>query len=105
MLDSSGFQASADVHHAACRWRASSWCPPFAGEGAYGKVYMGLNLHSGVMMAVKELQLVGRRGSEEVNAQLRELTQVSAWLCCNGVCNVAYPLVALDYAVSCCEPR
>lgn len=47
-----------------------------SGEGAYGKVWMGLDLSTGNMMAVKELQLVGRRGSKEVENQLKELTQV-----------------------------
>lgn len=49
-----------------------------SGEGAYGKVYLGMNSKTGQLMAVKALQLVGRSGSEEVNEQLRELYQVGA---------------------------
>jgi hypothetical protein len=49
-----------------------------AGEGAYGKVFEGLNKHTGELMAVKALQLLGRPDSEAVQTQLQELTQV----CC-----------------------
>jgi hypothetical protein len=51
-----------------------------AGEGAYGKVFEGLNKHTGELMAVKALQLLGRPDSEAVQTQLQELTQVR--LCC-----------------------
>lgn len=47
----------------------------FAGEGAYGQVYLGLNEESGELMAVKSLQLLGRRGSRESQTQLSELKQ------------------------------
>lgn len=47
-----------------------------AGEGAYGKVYAGLNQLTGELMAVKALELVGRSGSAEAQAQLAELEQV-----------------------------
>jgi serine/threonine protein kinase len=47
-----------------------------AGEGAYGKVFEGLNKHTGELMAVKALQLLGRPDSEAVQTQLQELTQV-----------------------------
>jgi serine/threonine protein kinase len=46
-----------------------------AGEGAYGQVYLGLNEKSGELMAVKSLQLLGRRGSRESQTQLSELKQ------------------------------
>lgn len=51
--------------------------PAAAGEGAYGKVYLGLDQETGAMMAVKTLPLVGRKGSSESEAQLQELKQVS----------------------------
>jgi len=55
--------------------------PRCAGEGAYGKVYAGLNQVTGELMAVKTLQLVGRGGGSEAQAQLQELKQVR----CSGV--------------------
>lgn len=47
-----------------------------AGEGAYGKVYCGLNQTSGELMAVKVLELIGVSGSRQSEAQLSELRQV-----------------------------
>lgn len=61
-----------------------------AGEGAYGKVYAGLNQLTGELMAVKTLELVGRSGSAEAKAQLAELVQVGcvararAPVCCTA---------------------
>jgi hypothetical protein len=42
-------------------------------------VFEGLNKHTGELMAVKALQLLGRPDSEAVQTQLQELTQVR---CC-----------------------
>ena len=52
------------------------------GEGAYGKVYAGLNTSTGELMAVKALELVGRSGSAESKAQLAELVQVRVCAVC-----------------------
>lgn len=62
---------------------------PPPGEGAYGKVYAGLNQVTGELMAVKTLQLLGRGGCSESQAQLQELKQVIIGCCCviiQGLC-------------------
>jgi serine/threonine protein kinase len=46
-----------------------------AGEGAYGKVYAGLNQSTGELMAVKVLQL-GRGSSGAASAHLTEVLKV-----------------------------
>jgi hypothetical protein len=46
-----------------------------AGEGAYGKVYAGLNQFTGELMAVKALQL-GRGNSGAASAHLQEVMKV-----------------------------
>ena len=45
------------------------------GEGAYGRVYAGLNQKTGELMAVKVLDLMDRRGNH-MQTQLAELQQV-----------------------------
>ncbi|WIA31226.1 hypothetical protein OEZ86_001224 [Tetradesmus obliquus] len=50
-------------------------CGRLLGEGAYGKVFEGLNKRTGELMAVKALTLLGRPDSEAVRNQLQELTQ------------------------------
>lgn len=47
-------------------------------------MYAGLNQMTGELMAVKSLQLVGRKGSAESQAQLRELKQVRLCECLGG---------------------
>ena len=46
------------------------------GEGAYGRVYAGLNQKTGELMAVKVLDLMDRRGNH-MHMHLAELQQVS----------------------------
>ncbi len=45
------------------------------GEGAYGRVYAGLNQKTGELMAVKVLDLMDRRGNH-MHMHLAELQQV-----------------------------
>ncbi|KIY96351.1 hypothetical protein MNEG_11610 [Monoraphidium neglectum] len=72
-----GLRAAAMFGHTTeLRTGAMQWTRgELLGEGAYGKVYAGLNQMTGELMAVKALELVGRSGSAEAAAQLADLVK------------------------------
>ncbi|XP_039016583.1 mitogen-activated protein kinase kinase kinase NPK1-like isoform X2 [Hibiscus syriacus] len=53
------------------RWRKGE----MIGSGAFGRVYMGMNLDSGELLAVKQVLIAANASKEKTQAQIRELEE------------------------------